>query len=113
VVAATQPLRTTAWVWVGTVALVIVEANGNNQPGISILVTVVLLVGDQVRRRRRAQRELADQEERSDAKGLFCLPCPAGRRELTISATDRESVRYPLRMESGQAHIRITMPPAH
>ena len=69
VVAATQPLRTTAWVWVGTVALVIVEANGNNQPGISILVTVILLVGDQVRRRRRAQRELADQEERSAVLG--------------------------------------------
>ena len=57
--------------------------------------------------------EGTDQEERSDSKGLFCLPCPAGRRELTISAEDRDSVRYPLRMESGQANIRITMPPAH
>jgi signal transduction histidine kinase len=64
-VGATQPPRVTIWIWAAMVVLVVAEAHGGGQPGISILVTVLLLVGDQVRRRRRAQRELAHEEERS------------------------------------------------
>lgn len=64
-VAATQPFRTNIFVWAGTVALVLLEARTGNQPGAIILLTVLMLAGDQVRRRARAQRALVQQRERS------------------------------------------------
>jgi signal transduction histidine kinase len=64
-VGATQPLRTTILVWPATVALVIAEARLGNQAIVIILLTLVLLAGDQVRRRARAQRDLVQQQERS------------------------------------------------
>jgi signal transduction histidine kinase len=62
---ATQPLRTTIWAWAATVALVVAEARPGNQPGAIVFITVLLVAGDQVRRRRRAQRELVQEEQRS------------------------------------------------
>jgi signal transduction histidine kinase len=63
--AATQRLGVTVGIWLATGVLVLWETNENNQAGIILLVTVLVLAGDQVRRRARAQRNLADQEERS------------------------------------------------
>jgi len=64
-VGATQQPRITILVWPTTIALVIAEAKFGNQAGITILLTVVLLAADQVRRRARAQRDLAQQQVRS------------------------------------------------
>jgi len=64
-VAATQPLRTNIFVWSATMALVFLEARTGNQPGTVILLTVLMVAGDQVRRRARAQRDLRRQQERS------------------------------------------------
>jgi signal transduction histidine kinase len=63
--AATQRIGVTVGIWLATGALVLWEANGANQAGIIILLTVLVLAGDQVRRRARAQQNLAAQEERS------------------------------------------------
>ncbi len=63
--AATQRLGVTVGIWLATGVLVLWETNQNNQAGIILLVTVLVIAGDQVRRRARAQRNLADQEERS------------------------------------------------
>jgi signal transduction histidine kinase len=64
-VGATQQPRITILVWPATMALVVGEAKFGNQAGITILLTVVLLAGDQVRRRAGAQRALVQQQERS------------------------------------------------
>ncbi len=64
-VGATQRLPVTIGVWVATVLLVVAEARPGNQPATIIFVTVLLVAADQVRRRRRAQRELVEQEQRS------------------------------------------------
>ncbi|MBO0871594.1 MAG: histidine kinase dimerization/phosphoacceptor domain-containing protein, partial [Micromonosporaceae bacterium] len=64
-VAATQPARVVVWVWGATVALAVVEANPNN-PAVPVLfITVLMVAGDQMRRRARTQRALHHQEERS------------------------------------------------
>jgi len=63
--AATQRIGVTVGIWLATCALVVWETNQNNQAGIILLVTVLVLAGDQVRRRARAQRNLAAEEERS------------------------------------------------
>jgi signal transduction histidine kinase len=63
--AATQRVGVTVGIWLATCALVVWETNQNNQAGIILLVTVLVLAGDQVRRRARAQRNLAAEEERS------------------------------------------------
>lgn len=65
VAAATQRLGVTVGIWLATCVLVVWEANQNNQAGIILLVTVLVVAGDQVRRRARAQRSLAVEEERS------------------------------------------------
>jgi signal transduction histidine kinase len=65
VAAATQRIGVTIGIWFATGVLVLWETNRNNQAGIIILLTVLVLAGDQVRRRARAQRNLAVQEERS------------------------------------------------
>ena len=62
--AATQRLGVTVGVWLATCVLVVWETNQNNQAGVILLVTVLVLAGDQVRRRARAQRNLAAEEER-------------------------------------------------
>jgi len=64
-VAATQRVKTTILVAVATAAAVVWQANGSNGGGILILITLIFLAGDQVRRRARAQRELAGQTARS------------------------------------------------
>jgi signal transduction histidine kinase len=64
-VGATQPTSTNIWVWSATVLLVIVEARPDGQPLIIILLSLLLVAGDQVRRRARAQRDLVQQQERS------------------------------------------------
>lgn len=66
-VAATQRAIVTFGVWAVSCGLVIWQVNGENEPGIIIFLTVVALVGDQVQRRRRAQRELRSAEERGAA----------------------------------------------
>jgi signal transduction histidine kinase len=63
--AATQRLGVTVGIWVATCVLVVWETNQNNVAGVVILVTVLVLAGDQVRRRARAQRNLVAEEERS------------------------------------------------
>ena len=65
IVGATQRVGVSVGVWLFTCGLVFAEANQGNQPGIVILVSLLMLVGDQLRRRRRAQQELAQEEERS------------------------------------------------
>ena len=62
--AATQRLGVTVGVWLATCVLVVWETNQNNVAGVIILVTVLVLAGDQVRRRARAQRNLVAEEER-------------------------------------------------
>jgi signal transduction histidine kinase len=64
-VATTQRLGVTVGVWVASTALALCEANANNAPGIVIFVTVLMVAGDQLRRRQRVQQELAEEEERS------------------------------------------------
>jgi signal transduction histidine kinase len=64
-VGATQPARVQVWVWAATDALVAVSARLGNQAVLIIFITVVMLAGDQVRRRARAQRALKQQEQRS------------------------------------------------
>jgi signal transduction histidine kinase len=64
-VGATQPTRTNIWVWSATALLVFVEARPDSQPLTIILLTLLLVAGDQVRRRARAQRDLVQQQERS------------------------------------------------
>ena len=63
--AATQRLGVTVGIWLATSVLVVWETNQNNVAGVMILVTVLVLAGDQVRRRARAQRNLVAEEERS------------------------------------------------
>jgi signal transduction histidine kinase len=64
-VAATQRAVVTLGVWLVTGLLVLWQASSGNGPGIIIFVTIVMLVGDQVRRRRRTQRDLESEQERS------------------------------------------------
>ncbi|MEV4756280.1 histidine kinase [Micromonospora sp. NPDC049559] len=55
--------------WVGLLSLIPPYLIGGNLPnayGITVLVTVLLVLGDQVRRRRQTQRALAEQAERSE-----------------------------------------------
>jgi signal transduction histidine kinase len=65
VAAATQRVGVTVGVWFATGVLVVWETKQSSQAAIIILLTVLVLAGDQVRRRARAQRNLAAQEERS------------------------------------------------
>ncbi|GAA2627454.1 histidine kinase [Dactylosporangium fulvum] len=55
-------------VWVGVSALLLIFAfvNPNNVTGLILAVLAILVIGDQVRRRREAQRALAEEEERSE-----------------------------------------------
>jgi signal transduction histidine kinase len=64
-VGATQRPVVSFGVWGVTSALVLWQANGQNAPGVIIFVTIVMLIGDQVRRRRRTQRDLESEQERS------------------------------------------------
>ena len=64
-VAGTQRVVVTIGVWAVTCLLTLWEVTASNRAGLIILVTIVVLVGDQVRRRRRAQRDLRSAEERS------------------------------------------------
>ncbi len=52
-------------VGLATAALAVAQANPNNGPGIVIFITLLMAATDQLRRRRSAQRELAEQAERS------------------------------------------------
>jgi signal transduction histidine kinase len=63
-VAATQRTVVAIGVWTVCCLLVLWEVNGDNKAGLIIAVTVIMLVGDQVRRRRRAQRDLRSAQER-------------------------------------------------
>jgi signal transduction histidine kinase len=64
-VGATQPSPVVAWVWAATVLLAVAEANPNNNHGMLVLfITILMVAGDQMRRRARAQRALRHQEER-------------------------------------------------
>jgi signal transduction histidine kinase len=64
-VAATQRLWVTVGVWAGTVGLALWQPSPGNRAGLVIFVSLLVLGGDQVRRRGRAQRDLATAEERS------------------------------------------------
>jgi signal transduction histidine kinase len=64
-VGATQRAVVTIGVWFVTGVQVLTGANADNGPGIIIFVTIVMLIGDQVRRRRRTQRDLETAEERT------------------------------------------------
>jgi signal transduction histidine kinase len=63
-VAATQSLTVSIAVWVASGVVVFFGAVPSNQAGIIILLTLIALGGDQVRRRRRAQAALAAESER-------------------------------------------------
>lgn len=63
-VAATQRAVVTIGMWFVTCMFVLWQSNPENAPGLIIAVTVIVLVGDQVRRRRRAQSDLRTAEER-------------------------------------------------
>lgn len=65
VTAASQRRAVVLWVWLATCALVVAQARPGNVPGSIVLVTLLVVAGDQVGRRRQAQRELAEEEERS------------------------------------------------
>jgi signal transduction histidine kinase len=65
VTAVTQRRGVLVWVWLLTGALVLAQARPDNGPAVLVLVTLLVVVGDQIGRRRQAQRELAVQEERS------------------------------------------------
>jgi hypothetical protein len=59
-VAATQRSVVTTGIWAVSCVIVLWQANANNRPGLIIFVTILALVGDQVRRRLRAQRDLME-----------------------------------------------------
>jgi signal transduction histidine kinase len=65
VVATRQPPRVLLWVWLFSIVLVLpfVPDDGTRN-GIIFFFTLIMVVGDQIRRRIEAQRELAAEEER-------------------------------------------------
>jgi signal transduction histidine kinase len=63
-VAATQSLTVAIVTWVASGVVVVYGAVPSNQVGIIILLTLIALGGDQVRRRRKAQAALAAESER-------------------------------------------------
>ncbi len=65
VTAASQRRGVVVWVWLATCALVGAQARPSNIAPVLILVTLLVVAGDQIGRRRQAQRELAEEEERS------------------------------------------------
>jgi signal transduction histidine kinase len=65
-VAVRHPRGVTVWVGVFTIGLVAAYVRPSNSAALGIAVVVILLLGDQVRRRREAQRELVAEEERSE-----------------------------------------------
>jgi signal transduction histidine kinase len=63
-----HPARVLVWVWAVTVLMVITESQPLTVPGLVIAISVLLLLGDQIRRRGEAQRGLRAQEELSAAE---------------------------------------------
>ena len=52
--------------------------------------------------------------EHTDAKGLFCIPCPSRHLTIRVTAEGRGSVDYPVRLLAGpQTQVRVTLPLAH
>jgi signal transduction histidine kinase len=63
-----HPFRVLAWVWGITVLVIVLCAGSPAVPGLVIAASVLLLLGDQIRRRGEAQRGLRAQEELSAAE---------------------------------------------
>src|SRR5262245_3154871 len=53
-----------------------------------------------------------DLVEHTDPKGLFCLPCPPGRREVIAGTESRGSVRIPVLVDGTKPQVRITLAPS-
>jgi signal transduction histidine kinase len=54
------------WTWISAALLVVTFDVANNTPGLLFAVTTIVLVADQIRRRREAQSQLAAEQERSE-----------------------------------------------
>jgi signal transduction histidine kinase len=54
------------WTWLSAVVLVVAFVNRNNIAGLLFGATLIIVVGDQIRRRREAQHSLAAEQERSE-----------------------------------------------
>jgi signal transduction histidine kinase len=56
------------WAWVSMIVLVATFVNSNNTPGMLVAGSAILLIADQVRRRREAQSKLAAETERTEVE---------------------------------------------
>ncbi|HWB36159.1 MAG TPA: histidine kinase [Rugosimonospora sp.] len=65
-VAMRHPFPVVVWVWALTVAMIVVVSDPQAGPGLSIAATVLLALGDQIRRRGDAQRGLREQSRRNE-----------------------------------------------
>jgi signal transduction histidine kinase len=66
VVAIRHPRGVIVWTGISAFLLIITYVLPPNVPGLLLLVAAVLIIGDQIRRRREVQRALAEEEERSE-----------------------------------------------
>ncbi|MGI5238176.1 sensor histidine kinase [Dactylosporangium sp. CA-139066] len=66
VVAIRHPRGVVVWTGLSAFLLIVAYVQPPNVPGLLLLVAAVLVIGDQIRRRREVQRALAEEEERSE-----------------------------------------------
>jgi signal transduction histidine kinase len=65
-VALRHPRAVVVWTWASAVVLIFVYVNFDTIPAVIIAVTVLMVVGDQIRRRREVQSHLVAEKERSE-----------------------------------------------